>query len=605
MKKVTLMGLSLFILLVARPAFAEQQEVDRYVCLQAVRCDQANANCSPENANVHRVKLTARTDVKPLPNASTYLIECVSVPNTNKQFCTTGKATSDVAVYRQDNSTGPLAQSVQYRFEGLFASDGRTVAPNPVTTNNAGEIGTLEWQSVSTTTTGHKFLAYNRYIPRDTGGQAGGQQQGTFNFEVAAKNCVTINWDPYGVVFDSQSLEPVPGTEVTLYKVDADGRTTIVSNILGGNIINPQRTTEDGGFSFVVPDDTYRVGVVTPGYQFPNIAAKLNANYTKVYSDIYRGEDIVQSGRIVHKDIPTDSDMVGGRTYRLKWSLFQETEKATGKIVIDGTVSHPLTKVTVISQKLDPTDPQGIRKIRTGEVAKVQADKKGIFSITIDPTKLTPTETLDVEFTKVDLAHGIVSRIFNFFQVFAQETSTVSLEVIPNYIEGVAYDVKNNPLPNATVGVYLTFSENPYYQVKSDSKGFFKINSANLPSMPYRLRYDSAVGNRTTIAPAQFLAQNVKYLTENKVEVNKYHDTTGKIITTASTGVSEKNSSVPFSQNKIGGNTGANQNPSATPTAQNPLLLLAVVILLLIGAAGLLFGVYWYRKTKSNLPPMT
>ncbi len=588
MKKIIFICFFIFCsLIVPSRVRGEQQEVDRFTCLQVQRCDEETANCSVKDS--HRVKLSSRADARSLPDAKTYIIECLSTPT--GQTCTTGNTQADNFVYHRDNTTSALAQSVKYEFQGFFKSDGKTPAANPVDSNNSGDIGVYEWRSYTQNQVPRKFLSLNRYIPKVTANGQGGQQQGTFSFDTTSKNCVSINWDPYGRVFDSQTLEPVPGAEVTLYKVESSGQATIVKDIVGGNVINPQHTPDNGGFTFVVPNDTYRIGVASAGYDFPNIASKLNTNYAKVYSDMYRGEDIVQSGKIEHRDIPLDSAS-GGKTYKLTYTFFQEINKFTGKIIIEGKASHPYTKFTVTTEKAG---------VRYHDATVAQADKNGTFSITVDPSTFEPGEVMgQLEVTKVDVSRGPLSSLLNFFSVFAQETSTVKLESIPNYLEGVAYDAANKPLANAKVGVYLAFSDSSFYETATDDKGFFRITSEHLPYMPYRLRYNATSGTQITVAPSKFLVQNTKYLSDNNISTTKYRDSSGKGFTDPATTVR----SGGFAQNPQGGTNNPKQN-SLIPAAvnQSPVLLFVVIVFLLVGAAALLLGVYLYHKNKQPLPP--
>ena len=135
---------------------------------------------------------------------------------------------------------------------------------------------------------------------------AGGQQQGTFTFEDT--KCVSIEWDPYGRVFDSQSLEPIPGVQVGLFDNLNPQQLTQTTN-------NPQIIQQDGTFNFLSKAGTYYLNVLQmpSGYSFV-ANPRLNANYGKAYSQrngspsIYKpGQPIVETaGNPQHRDIPLD-----------------------------------------------------------------------------------------------------------------------------------------------------------------------------------------------------------------------------------------------------------------------------------------------------------
>lgn len=238
----------------------------RWVCLQASPCSNSASQCSGNSVKDigHRVKLTSKTDVKPLAGI-TYIIECLQTSQGPR--CTTGNSNLDRQVLGTDNYSS--YQSLYgYGFLGFFNQDGRTSVPNPIQTPSSGNIGIFEWESQTRDTLGHIFLAMNPFSGSNiVAGDQGGQQQTGLDFSVANKNCIMIKWDPQGQVFDSQTLKPLANVEITLFRKNSDDQFMVVNNndVLGG-IINPVKTSQDGSYNFFVPEGVYKIKAQTPNY---------------------------------------------------------------------------------------------------------------------------------------------------------------------------------------------------------------------------------------------------------------------------------------------------------------------------------------------------
>lgn len=604
------MVLGMMVLNFPLPVLAVEDLAQRWVCLNAVLCSDGNSGCSGTNAP-HRARLSVKPDAKPLPDSISYVFECLPTSPTS-QLCTTGDAATDAEVLgaAAGSNLTTLRSAIRYENRGLFTSPGnQSVDRKTIRSNSAGIIGPFEMESFTPGQVPRKFMVMNKYRAVDNAsGNAGGQQQGTFNFETASRNCVSIQWDPYGRIFDSQSLEPIPDATVTLLRKEG---TSYTQPIIDG-VTNPQVTQPNGEFSFVVPDGIYKLQVTREGYTFPNTATKLSPYIARAYSDIYRGEDIIQQGKLEHRDIPLDSATPGGNQYEVKVHSFVTLDRLSNKLVIDGTTSHPFTVIRARTVKFDPTDIEKKAPKPGRVIPSVRADKDGKFKLEVDQNNFEAGEYVgELSWTKTNLtgatfSQKIFDRIIGWlkdqFTVEAQETISANIEPIPNYIEGYAYDTSGKTLAHATVGVYLTFADSPYYQTNADEKGYFKIGSENLPFMPYKLRYTTASGARVDTATSKFLAQNVSYLAANKITLNTYKDTQGN--TTPLQGNSKTSisptSSFPVAQNKIGENpSGSRNTQQVPPSTQSGMLLLMVIILVLFGVTGILVGFYLYSKNRS------
>jgi uncharacterized repeat protein (TIGR01451 family) len=139
----------------------------------------------------------------------------------------------------------------------------------------------------------------------------------------AATADATIYVDPYGVVFDSHTNNPVSGTQVTIIDVTgqgngghpgqpatvylADGKTPAPSTLTTGS---------DGSYQFPqVATSTYKLTLVPPnGYKFPSSLSPLSMPSRKVIQpDSYGGSFLVSSlGGVVNFDVPLDEGPLSG-----------------------------------------------------------------------------------------------------------------------------------------------------------------------------------------------------------------------------------------------------------------------------------------------------
>ena len=167
-----------------------------------------------------------------------YVVMCVaSEDNPTNYRCTTGNSEYDPIVFNAD-LTGTVHSP---RLEVPKGSR------PPQTIRAVGDkVNVVAHLSNADGHVGYAFFGVT-VIPQSTGSQykASTIQYGTFPFEQKVDDCVSIRWDPYGRVFDSQSLEPITGVSVSLLNRDKQLFT------LQG-LVNPQITKVDGQFNFLV-----------------------------------------------------------------------------------------------------------------------------------------------------------------------------------------------------------------------------------------------------------------------------------------------------------------------------------------------------------------
>lgn len=603
--------LLLFCLLFLPHASHAQQLSQHWVCLNVQSCNPKQDSkhvCSGKGTPGHRARLSTKSNAPALANdKNTYIVECVA---TGKgQVCTSGNSTTDQTIFNHDN-VQDLQSQVGYAFQGNFLSpplgDGVKKADpqNPVPSNSSGNIGPYEWQSKTKKPRDRQFLALNYFDAGSVVVGQGGQQQGSLTFDTNSGPCVSVHWDPFGRMFNSQNLEPISEVRVELDKKRDNGSFTFYNpnEVQGGGLINPYFTEEDGAFSFAVPDGTYKLSPAKAKYTFPNDTSKfpLNSNYTQIYSNIYpnqTGVEIVQQGSIQQRDIPVDALVPQNGSPVKLMEYFYDLDKRTKQLLIQGRVSHPLTTINAWTLK---------NNLRDRLVATVVADNFGEFTLNIDETSFAPDETFgELEYIKSNLYTqarkdsnvflSLLNKLQELFigQAQAQNASsdTLHFDPIPNYLEGYAYDLSGKPIPSAAVSIYLNFSQKPYYQTKADNTGYFKITSEFLPSMPYTITYTNPTGGTQSLTTSQFIAQNQDFINKNNINLNSYKNSQGQDVAFAKT---------PFAQSQIGKTqNGPNQDQSST--INNQIFLISMILLGLIILVGAGAGFYLYRKNKTTI----
>jgi hypothetical protein len=571
-----------FILFLTLPFFtvSAQQKSERWVCLKAEKAG-------------HSASVSVDPEAKLLATSETYVFECLA-----NSECTSGNAVLDKKVFNQNNLQ-ILNNGLGYKFEGSSLSS------NPLMSDGTGNIPTFTWKSSTPQGHARRWLALNYFEPiSDQGtGEEKTPKIGTFSFENAINqsNCVSLTWDPYGRVFDSLTLDPVSSAIVTLFVKRANGSFTMMTpaDLLGGNILNPQNTEEDGGFSFVVPDGTYKLTASNSNYVFPEKIVNLQSNYSKIYSDIYpdqTGEEIVQKGAIQHRDIPLKQVLVGLETNAKVMEYFEDLNKLTSIIIIKGRASHPFAKIKAYSLKPDPISQENVRHRLLPETAS--ADKLGNFVLRVNQSQFEPTESFgDILAEKIDLTQPNLveknkQRLFGFIGKVNAQTmiaSSIRLEPILNYLEGYAYDAQGKVIPNATVAVILNFSKKPSYQIKADENGYFKVASEFLPSMPYRIAYTTTAGQVVKTSTSKFIAQNSDSIGESDIKINQFKNAKGETITA----VPERRTT-PGDFQKNGESTSPKQ-PKSLLSITLPLILTITIFII---AAIVILVIYIKKKRE-------
>jgi len=354
-------------------------------------------------------------------------------------------------------------------------------------------------------------------------GQSNTQQIGSFNNPVPTINlsqkgleedCITFYWDPYGRVFDSQSLEPMSGVRVNL--LDSLGKPAVIDGPLNNYSITK---IDNGIFNILVSkEDDYQMSVDPPLTHLFTRDTKLHPNFSGIYSDIYLPGDIFHEVPIpanppkdfdyskYHHDIPLvakDSPyiMPVEDVYAIKSSIISTD---MGSFVnFKGRVTFPKAKICLVGKE---------SKKVYGDC--VNADKYGNFTINIDKNK-TAQEYLHIIAEKVDLTRPIIkSNNIDISKVNFSDENLTGYEPILNYVEGYAYDDAGKPIPKANIVVKIMNNDTIFYTTTADDTGFFSIYGKNLPFPEYYLEI-----NGNPVTTSKFVEMNRSYLDNERLNL--------------------------------------------------------------------------------------
>lgn len=573
-----ILSLSLLLYLTASKAkgqFDPELKPTTWRCLEA---EKYSGPIKPDGKSDHRAYLTGTGFPT---NQPVYVVGCVETEDDFK--CTSGDDLYDLNLGFGEGNYTKLKTSQQSPFPYWFVVDGVVEKTLP--------DGKLEVVVRSATRKGTEHSFYGVTIGETTlvSGERGNTlQYGTFKFEPGTSTCKGVRWDPYGRIFDSQSLEPLPGAVVTIYAKQAENKLKLV---LPG-LPNPVRTEADGAFNFLVEPGTYYLSALKSGYGFLEAPA-LHPNHTKAYPPlaIYRadpqagdpltGQEIVErAGRAEHRDIPLDPG--SNEPYRAQPSTISYgTIRIGSSMKIEGKVSHPLTQVS-LSQ-----DGQ--------KLAETAADQWGFYQVFIETADLLPGVPIGVIYTKVDLTaspFSFLNNLNNLFsvKVYAQDKEPdLVVEPIPRYIEGYAHDKAGDVLPSAEVRVKLKMSDAIVHTTFADENGFFFILPENLPVFSYYLEF---IKPNTTVpvkfTPSEFAAQNEEYLKANNID-----------LMTAKVG---DQSLLPPEEEVKEPAEGVSPTPSQEErAAQRSTMLLIIILTVGFVATGTALYIYFRKKQTGEL----
>lgn len=312
--------------------------------------------------------------------------------------------------------------------------------------------------------------------------------------------CTIVLWDPYGRVFDAQSLEPLGENEAVVTLLDKDGNRV-------GLPTNDDSLDVFGLYNIlVIKDDNYKLKVV-PKTKHLFEPVIINPLYKDLFNEfIYMAGDppfYEKASDPKRVDIPL-------KPIGTPYSRPIEIGRMTQKDINTGTqfiikVTHPLSIVKVMSNGKVLTE-DGYGKKITG-----QTDKSGLWQTVIKKSLLS------------QYGYSIeVSKNPKYYQSGVGNSSTVTGYFNPllEYIEGYAYGNNQKIIPNAKVNVILKTDKSIYYQTTTDSSGFFTIYAKDLPFLDYYLEFiDPQTQIKITQSTSQFVKNNKEYINSEGLDL--------------------------------------------------------------------------------------
>jgi len=454
------------------------------------------------------------------PNTKIYPFFCVT-PESEKAgdfepYCTTGNPDTDMIVFGAPTG-GNCRLGITYEGsdDGSFMTDGQGHVIVGGRINSA-------CQYVS-----YVFYGYYQIAPMGAGaadpadGDENSQQQGTLAFasyftENSEKDCVQIYWDPYGRVFDSVSLEPMPNVKVNLLK-SLDPK-ILVS--LTRNQSNPDITNINGTFNFVVPEGIYYLDPKNiPATHTFSATPNLNALYKKIYyknidkkESIYRPNEeimeLVDTAReerqgfpdMEERDIPLDPGINPpfiGQIELIKNSAFQiGNPDAT---VYRGQATHPYPIVSLVRADNN--------KIIYSKEMTDESSRYGFWKVVLRNSLIPGDTPLKLILKKNPKYFGAVNDLSISKEGFL-------FEPILRQIKGYLKDDEGNILANKEVKIKLSMNNAVYGRYKTNAEGYLDIASSKLPLFDYYLET-----NNIKKTPSEFGKINRDYLSENKINL--------------------------------------------------------------------------------------
>lgn len=574
------------------------------------------------------------------PNSTVYAVACIG--SGAGRICGTGNAAFDAEFLSTSGLNQAAASQINVRF---FHTDNHEVENPKFEVDVTGEISVDAIVGGTTASSGAYEFFGVEILPHvdNTLTGAGALQQATFDFAaLAGKDCAKIAWthhDPYGIVFDSVSLEPLGNVVVTIRN---EANIPLVNNPV---LRNNTPTLEDGVYNYLVPPGKYILTFEVPtGYQFsatphasPNMSAVydfIDENDTKTHCTIYKPGEIIdeQAGTPECRNVPLDPISVTPSVknpINMQYSFEKDVDKEL--YVIKGKVSHPLTTI-VAYQSIIGQSGEPMQKI---EIGRKIANNSGYYVLEIPLAKVLPDSPIEVEFIKSSLLGvvpqarnpflNIISSLFELFtkNVSAQVSTSqkLILDPLPTYIEGYAYDEAQVAIPNAKVQVKLKNGDALYFETTADKNGYFYIEPKNLPTTPINLEF-----YLNFIKPG---GGKIKYRVFEFTQANKYYFTKENInlLTGKKNGVApvpqppektalevipvSNNDKIAAQQKKSGynsqkGTTTANDPTKGTSPISNPInqqILLIVASIVLLGIVGAV-AVFMIVKKNSSQPPI-
>ena len=446
-----------------------------------------------------------------LPGRETFIVGCV-LGSDSRYKCTTGSQQLDERLEDLGFATSQdYPEGFIYEFK---AKD------NPITPQTNRIRTTV--RSFSNQLASHVFFGIYPFSSGDQVETEGATVKlGTINFQAAAKNCVSIQWDPTGYVFDAQTLEPIPDANVRIMNEDGSA----VGGIGFQDII---KTQQDGSFSFFVDPGKYIIDVQSDDYTFPTDLDEVNPDYNNSQKgqdykceiagfSLYTQQAVFDEsqGEFIRCDVP------------LKKKIDSEDKSIAEPRIYESGI-FALGKKYMLKAHIWPL--RAYVGVFSGDKLIVYSRAKdGWWENSIDAEEVVQGSNIRLQvILPEDLPQylspngqeqSLMQKIFQFLktEVFALSDS-VELSPVPRYLEGFVYDKDQNLAPGAEVEIVDKATGKILLVVRADDNGFIRVLPEYLPIFPYSLRINKG-DESFELSTNQFINQNKTYLQTNNLNL--------------------------------------------------------------------------------------
>ncbi len=591
------------------------------VCMEPTRLDDYNHIVSLRS----KYPLTKNIPVGIIRRTSLTFLE---KPSEHADFCAVDKNNSPVCEVLPNSWIDPGSFKI-LDLTGQEVQDALTNAPDSILVIPRVKSYTHGSESGQTLIDEHAFFAYQTIntsppVPTPTSTNNNSNQTDESSLRLASftptptyiptptptaapSDCLTIFWDPRGMVADTSFLEPIEQASVTLKSKNALGN--ITEFLLPENALfrNPFTTANSGAFNFAVPAGTYFLNVTKSGFTYPVSTTLLSssANVLRAFdpsgeyidtSKLYNNSSepiIEKEGQVEvrHMLMEPPAEYAGTAPSILSYNQLLDVHSQQ---IIYGIVSHPKAIVAAF--------------VNNGLITQTQAAPNGQFKLILEGASiLKDAKNIQLRVEKVAIGKLPVPASTQFSKMY-------TIELLPSHVAGFAFSSDYSVAPGALVEVIVPeLNDLVYVSTHADANGFARIQNINMPPFPYliRVRNPKTFATLSIQKPKEFIALNKTYYTNEQTNPYNEKDTiaTPSIQTLNQIQRESKKNKELVQQGKLDPLTRASEQssePTQVPdqtksSSQNAGRLAALLIIVLLLPIGVGFVIMKSRNRTTEL----
>ena len=327
--------------------------------------------------------------------------------------------------------------------------------------------------------------------------------------------------DPFGIIFDSASNNPIEGAEVSIFRA-VDDVLAVLGVDLDASDSNPVTTGSDGFYSFLTAPADYYITVTAAGFTYPSTVSSFPAGRIIITGS--KGEQFTVASTIIEMDHPMDAS---ASLLRIQKDVNKKKVKigdiATYTITIENLAVNSTSVVGDVH--IEDNIPPGFKYItdRVTLDGTSISDPTGNRPLDFDIGEIPPATTKILKYQLVvgagvvpgDYENKAVARQSNGNIISNRATETIEVVVDPLFDLGtvigkVFFDKNENgiqdmpeyshlaretimeePIPNITIvmedGTVIHTDKNGMFNVPGIMPGrhLFRLDERTLPKGSY------------------------------------------------------------------------------------------------------------------------